>query len=74
MSEPLPILMDIAIQIAWHYLERSGDMDDPTEASQVLLRSVQSQVFDGERRRLMLANRAIDDYKRFKAAQHRRVA
>ncbi len=74
MSEPLPILMEVAIQIAWDYLERSGDMADPTEASQVLLKSVQSQVFDGERRRLMLANKAIDDYKRFKAAQSRLVA
>jgi hypothetical protein len=74
MSEPLPILMEVAIQIAWDYLERSGDMGDPAEASRVLLKSVQSQLFTGERRRLMLANKAISDYKRSRAAQGELVA
>jgi hypothetical protein len=28
MSEPLPVLMENSIQIAWDYLERSGDLGD----------------------------------------------
>jgi hypothetical protein len=74
MNEPLPVLMEIAIQIAWDYLERSGEMRYPAEANRVVLKSVESQVFKGERRRLMLANKAIDDYKKFKAKQSRLVA
>ena len=29
MSEPLPILMESAVQIAWDYLEQTGQIDDP---------------------------------------------
>jgi hypothetical protein len=29
MSEPLPILMESAIQIAWEYLEQTGQIDVP---------------------------------------------
>jgi hypothetical protein len=70
MPEPLPILMENAIQIAWDYLERSGELGDPETASRVLLDSVQIMVLRGERRRLMLSNRAIDAYKRFKGERH----
>jgi hypothetical protein len=52
-----------SIQIAWDYLERSGDLGDPDIASEVLLSSVESMVRLGERRRLMLSNKAINDYK-----------
>ena len=61
MPEPLLILMENSIQIAWDYLERSGDLGDPQVASTVLLNSVESMVRLGERRRLMLSNRAIND-------------
>ena len=74
MSEPLPILMEIATEIAWDYLERSGELTDPAEANRVVLKSAESQVFKGERRRLMLANKAIDDYRKFKAEQSRLLA
>jgi hypothetical protein len=66
MSEPLPVLMENALQIAWDYIEQSGELGEPEEASRVLLKSVETQVFNGERRRLMLSNKAIDDYKKFK--------
>jgi hypothetical protein len=65
MSEPLPILIENAIQIAWDYLERSGELGDPGEASRFLLKSVGTMVRKGERRRLMLTNKAISDYKSF---------
>jgi hypothetical protein len=67
MSDPVPILIENAIQIAWDYLEQSGELGDPNVASRVLLKSVESMIFRGERRRLMLSNRAIDDYRKFKS-------
>ena len=69
MEEPLPVLFENAIQIASDYLERSGELGDPREASQFLLKSIGAMVRQGERRRLRLSNKAIDDYKRFKAEQ-----
>ena len=67
MSEPLPILVENSIQIAWDYLERAGELGDPHVASRVLLRSIEALVRQGERRKLMLSNRAISDYKKFRA-------
>jgi hypothetical protein len=52
------------------YLERTGELDDPEAASRVLLETVEIMVRHGERRRLMLSNRAIDAYKRFKSERH----
>ncbi|MDO8398354.1 MAG: hypothetical protein Q7T45_11100 [Bradyrhizobium sp.] len=66
MPEPLPILMERSIQIAWDYLERSGELGEPEAASRVLLDSVELMVRHGERRQLVLSNRAIDAYKRFR--------
>lgn len=70
MYEPLPVLMEESIQIAWDYLERSGDLGDPGVASEVLLDSVAAMVRLGERRKLMLSNRAITDYKKFRAERN----
>ena len=66
MSEPLPVTVENAIQIAWDFLERSGEITDPKEASRFLLRTVAELTRQGERRRLMLANRAIDAYRKHK--------
>ncbi|MCS3932037.1 hypothetical protein M2175_007068 [Bradyrhizobium elkanii] len=41
MSEPLPVIMENSIQIAWDYLERTGNLGDPEVASKVLLESVE---------------------------------
>ncbi|MCS3892086.1 hypothetical protein M2171_001219 [Bradyrhizobium japonicum USDA 38] len=59
--------MENSIQIAWDYLERTGDLGDPSIASKVLLESVETMVRRGERRILMLSNTAISDYKKFRA-------
>ena len=67
MSVPLPIVMENSIQIAWDYLERTGDLGDPAIASKLLLESVETLVRRGERRVLMLSNMAINDYKKFHA-------
>ncbi|MET0708516.1 MAG: hypothetical protein ABWY82_17005 [Tardiphaga sp.] len=70
MHDPLPILMENSIQIAWDYLERTGDLGDPEVASRFLLETVEQMVRKGERRRLLLSNNAIDAYRKF-AAGHR---
>ena len=72
MSEPLPILMENSVQIAWDYLERTGELGEPEVAGRFLLDTIEVMVRRGERRRLILSNKAIDAYKQFKSA--RRVA
>jgi hypothetical protein len=66
MSEPLPLLMENSIQIAWDYLERTGEIDDGAFASRFLMTAVEDMIRRGEGRRLLLSNRAISAY------QHRR--
>jgi len=65
MSEPLPVLMENALQIAWDYLEQTGQIENPSFASNFLLLAVEHLVSRGERRRLALANLAIAAYERF---------
>jgi hypothetical protein len=72
MSEPLPILMENSVQIAWDYLERTGELGEPEVASRFLLDTIEVMVRRGERRRLILSNKAIDAYKQFKS--QRRLA
>jgi hypothetical protein len=67
MREPLPILIEEAIQIAWDYLEQTDQIDDPEVTSWVLLDTVEHMVRCGERRRLALSNSAITAYERLRA-------
>ena len=66
MAEPLMILMENSIQIAWDYLERTGELRDPEVASLVLLDAVERMVRQGVRSRLVLSNKAITAYQKFK--------
>jgi hypothetical protein len=70
MYEPLPILIQNSVQIAWDYLERTGELGNPEVASRVLLETVETMIMRGERRKLLLSNKAIDVYKRFRAERH----
>ena len=63
MSEPLPILVESSLQIAWDFLSGSGEIADPQQTAEFLLRHIRSQIFSGEMRTLMLSNRAIDAYR-----------
>jgi hypothetical protein len=63
MSEPLPILVESSLQIAWNFLGASGEIADPQQTAEFLLRNINSQILRGERRKLMLSNRAIDAYR-----------
>jgi hypothetical protein len=64
--EALPVLMENSIQIAWDYLERTGEIEDAAVTSRFLCDAVELMVRRGERRRLVLSNKAITAYKRFK--------
>ena len=66
MSEPVPLLMENSIQIAWDFLEGTDELGDPEVAARFLTDAVEILIRRGETRKLMLANRAIDAYKRFK--------
>ena len=65
MSEPLDILMDDSIQIAWDYLKRAGEIDDEAMASRFLVIYIEGLIRRGERRRLILSNKAITAYQKF---------
>jgi len=64
--EPLPVLRENSIQIAWEYLAGTGEIEDAGVASQFLYDTIGLMIRRGERRRLALSNRAITAYKRFK--------
>ncbi|MCS3452009.1 MULTISPECIES: hypothetical protein [Bradyrhizobium] len=66
MSEPLSVLVEKSIQVARDFLERSGEITDPSDASRFLLRNIDDMARSGEHRLLMLANNAIDAYRRYK--------
>jgi hypothetical protein len=70
MTEPVPLLMENSIQIAWDYLEATGELGDPEVAARFLTDAVEIMIERGETRKLMLSNRAIDAYKRFKAERY----
>jgi hypothetical protein len=67
MQEPLPLLMENSIQIAWDYLEATGELGDGEVAARFLMDSVEIMIRRGERRKLALSNRAIGAYRKFKA-------
>jgi hypothetical protein len=60
------VLIETSVQIVWDYLERSGELGDASTTGRFLADTIAAMVRRGERRRLMLANKAIDAYRRFK--------
>jgi hypothetical protein len=72
MDQPLLILFESSIQIAWDYLERTGEIDDAAVATRFLSDAIGIMMRHGERRRLLLSNKAIAAYLRFK--QERKAA
>jgi hypothetical protein len=67
MIETLPGLVENSFRIAWDYLEATGELGNPDMAARHLLDTIEIMVRQGERRRLLLSNRAITSYQRFKA-------
>ena len=56
-------VVEDAFFIAWSFLEKSGELGQPDASANLLLDSLQQQIRAGERRKLMLANRAISAYR-----------
>ena len=69
MEQPLPILLENSIQIAWDYLERTGQIDDGPFVSRFLRDNIELMIRRGERRKLLLSNKAIAAYQRYKQEQ-----
>ncbi|WP_312018193.1 hypothetical protein [Bradyrhizobium semiaridum] len=60
----MPVLVENAVQIAWDFLEGSGEIVDGYETSRFLVEYIGRLASGGERRKIMLANRAIDAYRK----------
>lgn len=59
--------VESAFFIAWTCLEQSGELGPPDETANFILDAIEAQLRTGERRQLMLANKAIDAYRRQRA-------
>lgn len=59
--------VESAFFIAWTCLEQSGELGPPDETANFILDAIEAQLRSGERRQLMLGNRAIDAYRRQRA-------
>jgi hypothetical protein len=62
----LAYLMEDSLQIAWDYLERTGEIDDAAVANRHLRDTIDLMIRHGQRSRLLLSNRAIAAYLRFR--------
>jgi hypothetical protein len=64
----LASLMEESLQIAWDYLERTGEIEDNWVASRYLGDAIELMIRQGQRSRLVLSNRAITAYLQFRNA------
>jgi hypothetical protein len=61
-----PRLLAEAKQIAWEFLERSGEIDDSGEVDQFLTGKIEQMLGQGQRNRLVLSNRAIAAFREYR--------
>jgi hypothetical protein len=57
MSETTQSVFANSFQIAWDYLEATGELGNPDSAPQHLLDTIEAMILHGERRQLLLANK-----------------
>jgi hypothetical protein len=69
MNETTQSIFESSFQMAWDYLEATSELGNPDEAANCLLDSIETMMRHGERRRLVLANKAIVAYQRYGAKQ-----
>jgi hypothetical protein len=62
MADPLPPVIANPLQIAWDYLDGSGEIADPQQTAEFLIWSIRGQILRGERRPFALSNRAIGSF------------
>jgi hypothetical protein len=68
MNISLSQLLKESFQIAWEYLERTGELGDGAIASRFLSDTIEAMIRRGQRSRLALSNRAIAAYQRFRVS------
>lgn len=68
-SNTPPLLLEESVKIAVNFLERTGEVDDVGETCQFLVNKVGFMIAQGERNRLLLSNRAITAYQRYRKAR-----
>ena len=61
-----PLLLEESVKIAVDFLDRTGEIDDIGETRQFLVNKVEFMIAQGQRNRLLLANRAITEYQRYR--------
>jgi len=66
MTVSLSQLLEDSFQIAWEYLERTGELGDGAAASRFLNDTIETMIRQGQRSRLALSNRAIAAFQRFR--------
>jgi hypothetical protein len=64
-----PQLLIEAKQIAWEFLDRSGEIDDAGEVNQFLTGKIEQMIGQGQRNRLALSNRAIAAFREYQQAR-----
>jgi hypothetical protein len=71
MTISLSQLLEESFQIAWEYLERTGELADGVVASRFLSDTIEKMIRRGGRSRLGLSNGAISAYQRFRVNDER---
>lgn len=64
-----PQILESSLRIAWDYLEATGELGEPEHAAHFLLETIELLMRTGERRRLLLSNKAIDAYRHWRAGK-----
>ena len=70
MHETKSQLVEASFRIAWDYLEGAGELEDYHMAARLLLDMIETMIMQGERRRLLIANKAIGAYQRARAERY----
>lgn len=69
MTEPFSEVRVNSFRIAWDYLEATGELGAPEAAGHFLMKNIEEMMQKGEDRQLMLSNKAIDAYKRWRSRE-----
>lgn len=64
-----PALLEEAVKIAVDFLDRTGEIDDLGETCQFLVYKVEFMIAQGQRNKLLLANRAIAAFQHYRRAR-----
>jgi hypothetical protein len=74
MAETTQSTFANAFQIAWDYLDAAGELGNPDVAARHLLDIIEAMIRHGERRQLLLANKAIASYQSLRAERALSIA